>query len=257
MSQQIIRLGWVPDLPDHRDKRYEAPRTLLRKLPLKVNLKSGCPPVYNQGDMNSCTAHAIGAAFQFGLRKQKQTDSFMPSRLFIYYNERVMENSIQSDGGAMIRNGIKSVNKQGVCPENMWPYNFSFFATRPSNSCYTEALHHQVLSYHRVPRTLIQMKSCLAEGFPFVFGFTVFESFHSELVKRTGKQNMPTKKEKDKGGHAVLAVGYEEKSKRFIVRNSYGKEWGKEGYFTMPYEYLLSEDLADDFWTIRLIEIKL
>lgn len=253
MSHTTSR-GWVPDLPDHRDKRYDAPRKVLRKLPSSVNLTKLCPPIYDQGDLNSCTAHAIGAAYQFELLRQDRKDAFMPSRLFIYYNERAMEGSIQSDRGAMIRNGIKSVNKQGVCPEEMWPYDFKLFAKKPGRPCYTKALQHQVLSYQRVQRTLTQMKSCLAEGYPFVFGFTVFDSYNSPEVKRAGKLNMPKKNEKDDGGHAVLAVGYSDSAKRFIVRNSHGRKWGKGGYFTMPYDYLLDEDLADDFWTLRVIE---
>ncbi len=253
MAHKVSRFGWLPDLPDQRDLKYAAPRPLVRKLPAKINLKDHCPAVYDQGDLGSCTANAIGAAFQFGLIKQKSKD-FIPSRLFIYYNERVMEHSVNSDSGAMIRDGIKSVNKQGVCPEVMWPYNINQFATEPAEHCYADALKHQVLSYHRVPRTLSQMKGCLAKGFPFVFGFSVYESFESEVVAKSGKLDMPKKKEKEVGGHAVLAVGYDEKSKRFIVRNSWGKSWGKEGYFTMPYDYLMEENLADDFWTIRIVE---
>lgn len=253
MAHKISRFGWLPDLPDKRDLKYAAPHPCVRKLPAKINLQDRCPAIYNQGDLNSCTANAIGAAFQFGLIKQKSKD-FIPSRLFIYYNERVIKHNVSSDSGAMIRDGIKSINKHGVCPETMWPYTINQFATKPSKRCYTEALKHQVLSYHRVPRTLSQMKGCLAEGFPFVFGFTVYESFRSKAVAKSGKLDMPKKKEKEVGGHAVLAVGYDEKSKHFIARNSQGKGWGKEGYFTMPYDYLMEENLADDFWTIRIVE---
>ena len=99
------------------------------------------------------------------------------------------------------------------------------------------------------------MKSCLAEGYPFVFGFTVYESFESEAVAKSGKLNMPKKGEAQVGGHAVMAVGYSDSSKRFIVRNSWGTSWGLNGYFTMPFDYLLNENLSDDFWTIRLVEV--
>jgi C1A family cysteine protease len=255
MSLHINRYGWVPDLPDHRDFSYAAPRGILRKLPARVDLVKACPPVYDQGQLGSCTANAIGAAFEFGLRKQAPAGDFVPSRLFIYYNERVLENTVPMDNGASIRDGMKSVHHQGVCPEREWPYEIGKFADKPAEPCYAHALEHQVLSYHRVPRTLNQMKGCLADGYPFVLGFTVYESFESETVAKTGKMNLPQKDEAVLGGHAVLAVGYSDAAKRFTVRNSWGTAWGKKGYFTMPYEYLLNADLSDDFWTIRLVEI--
>jgi len=246
--------GWSPDLPDHRDLMYAASAAVVKKLPVKTDLRKACPSIYDQGQLGSCTANAIGGAFEFGLLKQNKKSDFMPSRLFIYYNERVMENTVKTDSGAQIRDGIKSVNKQGVCPEKMLPYLVGKFAVTPSPACYKEALKHQVLSYHRVSRTLDQMKGCLYEGFPFVFGFTVYDSFESAAVAKSGKLNMPKRSEKLIGGHAVMAVGYDDSVKRFIVRNSWGNDWGLDGYFTMPYEYLSNENLSDDFWTIRLVE---
>ena len=254
MAHKVSRFGWLPDLPDQRDFVYAAPRPPKKKLPTRADLRKLCPPVYDQGQLGSCTANAIGAAVEFGLLKQNKTQDFMPSRLFIYYNERVIEHSINSDNGAMIRDGIKTVNKQGVCPEKHWPYDINRFAEKPSPSCYIEALNHQVLSYQRVSRNILQMKGCLADGFPFVFGFTVYESFESATVTKTGKLNMPKKNESQAGGHAVLAVGFDDKTRRFIVRNSWGTDWGQHGYFTMPYDYLLEENLSDDFWTIRVVE---
>ncbi|MCX6287759.1 MAG: C1 family peptidase [Bacteroidetes bacterium] len=250
---QISRYGWQPDLPDQRDYRYAAPPAVLTKLPEKTDLRPGCPPVYNQGQLGSCTANAIGAAFEFGLRKQN-APPFMPSRLFIYYNERVLEHSVGSDNGAMIRDGMKTVNNEGVCPEKDWPYVISMFAQEPGTACYASALEHQVLSYHRVPRNLDQIKGCLAEGFPMVFGFTVYERFESAVVARTGVVELPGQGEHVIGGHAVLAVGYDDIARRCLVRNSWSDQWGMKGYFTMPYDYLLNENLSDDFWTIRLVE---
>ena len=224
-------------------------------LPAKADLRPKCPPVVDQGNLGSCTANAIGNAHRFNQIKQSQPNNFMPSRLFIYYNERVIEGTVNEDAGAMIRDGIKSIAKQGVCPEKLWPYQTAKFATKPPAACYKEALKHQAISYQRVLQSLAQMKGCLASGYPFVFGFTVYESFQSSAVAKTGTVPMPSQGEGVVGGHAVLAVGYDDAKQRFIVMNSWGTRWGAKGYFTMPYGYLANSDLADDLWTIRIVEM--
>lgn len=245
--------GWQPDIPDHRDHLYAAPVINLAKLPIQADLRSHCPPVYDQGQLGSCTANAIGAAIQFDRRKQKLKPDFVPSRLFIYYNERVMEHSIASDAGAQIRDGIKSVAKNGDCPEKEWPYVTGKFADKPPAACFRDALKYKAVQYQRVSQVLNQLKGCLASGYPFVFGFSVYTEFESDQVAKTGIANMPTAKEKLLGGHAVLAVGYDDKTQRFIVRNSWSDKWGIKGYFTLPYAYLTDANLSADFWTIRLV----
>jgi C1A family cysteine protease len=247
--------GWLPDLPDHRDHLYAAPPRIITKLPTSVDLRKNCPPVYDQGQLGSCTANSIGAAVQFEQLKQKKK-SFVPSRLFIYYNERVMEHSVNSDSGAQIRDGIKSVNKLGVCPETLWPYDEGKkkFMEKPVTACYKEALKNQVVSYQRVMQTLMQLKGCLADGYPFVFGFSVYDSFYNDKVNKTGRMDLPGPKEKSEGGHAVMAAGYDDKIQCFIIRNSWGKDWADKGYFYMPYAYITDSNLADDFWTIRMVE---
>jgi C1A family cysteine protease len=247
-------MGWVPDLPDGRDLLYAAPLKPLAKLPEKVDLRKKCPRVYDQGALGSCTANAIAAALEFDQMKQRLKSVFTPSRLFIYYNERAMEGTIESDSGAMIRDGVKSVAKRGACKEDSWPYKIDRFRDKPGKACYSEARKHQAIQYMRVNQALAQMKGCLAEGFPFVFGFAVYESFVGPKVEETGEVPMPKAREEFLGGHAVLAVGYDEQTQRFIVRNSWGKSWGKNGYFTMPYPYLVQSSLARDFWTIRRVE---
>jgi C1A family cysteine protease len=245
--------GWQPDVPDQRDHLYAAPVIYLAKLPAKSDLRTHCPPVYDQGQLGSCTANAIGAAIQFDRRKQKLKPDFAPSRLFIYYNERVMEHTVKSDAGAQIRDGIKSVSKQGDCPESEWPYIIAKFTDKPTASCFKDALKYQAVQYQRVPQILNQMKGCLASGYPFVFGFTVYQSFESTTVAHTGHAPMPGWGERPIGGHAVMAVGYDDASQWFLVRNSWGAAWGMKGYFTLPYSYLIQPGLSSDFWTIRVV----
>lgn len=244
--------GWIPDLPDARDNVYQLPRKLATPPP-SVDLRAGCPAVYDQGDLGSCTANAIGAAIEFDQRKQKLAE-YTPSRLFIYYNERVLEGSVDSDSGAQIRDGIKTVASQGACPEAMWPYVESSFATCPPAPCYAYAKLHPAVQYARVTQDEGHLKTCLAAGFPFVFGFTVYESFESDAVAKSGMVAMPGQGESAVGGHAVMAVGYDDAASRFLVRNSWGSGWGVGGYFTIPYAYLADGDLADDFWVIRVVK---
>ena len=250
----IKHFGWTPDLPDVRDHMYSAPMEMVRALPHKVDLRPHCPPVYDQGQLGSCTGNAIAGAVQFERKKQHLTPDFVPSRLFIYYNERVIEGSVDNDSGAQIRDGIKVVNKLGVPPEKDWPYHIAKFAEKPPAKAFTDALKDRAVSYSRVTQSLTQMKGCLASGYPFVFGFTVYDSFESEKVAKSGTVPMPASGESVLGGHAVMAVGYDESHHRFIVRNSWGDDWGMHGYFTMPYAYLTERNLSSDFWTIRLVQ---
>jgi C1A family cysteine protease len=164
-----------------------------------------------------------------------------------------MEGTVSQDGGAQIRDGIKSVATLGAPPEADWPYNIKEFAQRPPAAAYTDALEDLVSSYARVAQFLPQMQGCLAEGYPFVFGFTVYQSFEDPTVAETGIVPMPASGESMMGGHCVVAVGYSDITRLFTVRNSWGADCGKNGYCFMPYEYLLSPQLANDFWTIRAV----
>ncbi|HEY2381016.1 MAG TPA: C1 family peptidase [Terriglobia bacterium] len=245
--------GWVRDLPDTRDFLYAAPLIRFpRGLPAVIDLRPKCPPVYDQGQLGSCTGNGIAAAVEFDQRKQG-AKGFTPSRLFIYYNERVMEHTVHQDSGAQVRDGIKSVGTLGAPPETDWPYDISKFADQPPASAYSDAKQDLVSAYSRVAQILPQMQGCLAEGYPFVLGFTVYESFEGQEVADSGIVPMPSANEKVVGGHCVVAVGYDNSKRVFIIRNSWGTSWGIKGYCMMPYEYLLDPHLASDFWTIRSV----
>jgi C1A family cysteine protease len=219
-------------------------------LPSQVDLRPNCPPIYDQGQLGSCTGNAIAGAFQFDREKQNLPD-FVPSRLFIYWNERDMEGTTSSDAGAYIRDGIKSIATFGVCKEVDWPYDISQFAVKPSQTCYDSAIKYVAVSYFKLDTNLDELKSCLAAGYPFVFGFTVYESFPrtpgtNGIVPMPGNEHVI-------GGHAVLAVGYSDNNQWFIIRNSWGQNYGDQGHYYMPYQYLTSPSLSNDFWTVRTV----
>jgi C1A family cysteine protease len=234
-------------------------------------MRAHCPAVYDQGQLGSCTANAIGGAFEFDQIKEKVPHVWRPARLFIYYNERAIEGDVSQDAGAQIRDGIKSVASQGACSEDLWTYSDDTtsaspkFAQKPPQDCYDNAAKHLVTSYSSVPQAMSQIKGCLASGFPVIFGFTVYESFESQQVASTGILPMPGSTEKVLGGHAVLCVGYDDtktvtnpdgstSTGMVLVRNSWSASWGEAGYFWMPGDYIANSNLASDLWTIRFVQ---
>lgn len=245
------RFGWIPDKTDSRDKRYSIPAGL-GTYPPSVDLRKSpslLPAIYDQLDLGSCTANGIAALIEFAHRKQAFPD-IMPSRLFIYYNERVIEHSVSQDAGASIRDGMKSVNKQGICSETDWPYIVDKFAIKPPAKCYVDAKKDLVLDYSLINNAdLNALKGCLVAGFPIVFGSDVFDNFPMDTT--TGSIPMP--KGQIIGGHCMVIVGYNTK-KRFIIRNSWGTGWGAKGYGSIPFAYITDTAKTNDCWTVRLVE---
>ncbi len=247
--------GWNPDHPDPRD--HYASLTVAERIapPPSLSLRVKMPPVYDQGQLGSCTANAIAGAVQYQQCVQGEAEGQeTPSRLFIYYNERALEGTTAYDAGAAIRDGIKSVASLGAPAETGWPYIIADFTVKPPDDVYQQALQYKTLSYARPIRTSYYLRSVLAAGRPFVFGFTVYESFESDAVTTDGIVPMPSAGEQILGGHAVLACGYELISGHlyFEVRNSWGEGWGDAGYCWFPLAYLLDTGLSDDFWDIKL-----
>lgn len=274
------RYGWKPDLPDARDFSYKVTAPRIAKMPDKVDLRPDCSPVEDQGSLGSCTANACAGNIEYLERKGvdpvpedpkpvvlswwKRILSFFglykvsnpygggqykdASRLFIYYNARTIEGTASEDSGAFLRDCMKTLARDGHCLERLCPYDISKFTQRPSLQAYADGHLHVIQSYSRLS-SLNEMQTCLADGFPFVLGITLYESFESDEVRKTGVVNMPGSYERVIGGHAVMAVGYDNSTQRFLIRNSWGDSWGQQGYFTIPYTYVTT--LGDDFWTIR------
>lgn len=256
LSDLYLRLpkyGWIPDLPDQRDFPY---RLLVPQIPAtlakKIDLRAQCSPVENQGEIGSCTANALVGNLEF-LKMSELKTLINFSRLFLYYNERLIRKTTNIDSGASLRDGIKTLVKVGDCRENLWPYILKKLTVKPDGQAYQDATHYQIIKYYRL-NSLSEMKHTLILNFPFVFGFAVYESFESAQVAKTGIVPLPKRDERMIGGHAVMAVGYDDSQSHFIVRNSWGQNWGDHGYCYMPYIYLTNKFLASDFWTIRNME---
>lgn len=258
-SKRNINYGWRRDRPDIRDFKFERLVSLkafrTTALPTHVYLRRFCTEVTDQGQLGSCTANALTNLLEYNECANGRGGAQFKylSRLFVYYNERVIEQTVTQDAGAEIRDGIKSLAASGVCPENEWPYIENQFASKPSDQCYTDGTPYKIHSYYALS-TLDDLRTSLANGNPFVFGFTVFESFESDAVANTGIVPMPQSNEQILGGHAVMAMGYNDAQQRFLVKNSWGTNWGLKGelggYFTIPYAYLTDPNLASDFWVV-------
>lgn len=244
--------GWKAPLPTMKFPLFSA-RVEAAALPPKVDLRPQCPAVYDQGQLGSCTGNGWAGAVEFLTLKQGLTD-FTPSRLFIYYNERVLDNDTPTDAGASISDGAHVVSTQGCPREALWPYDITKFADTPPAPVYQDGLLHLAFQVQQVSQDLTSMKEVLADGLPIVVGFTVYKSFESSTVTSTGIVPMPGHHEQQVGGHCVLVVGYDDSESRFIVRNSWGTAWGLEGYCLMPYAYLTNPRLASDFWSTNRTE---
>lgn len=244
--------GWKKDKHDPHDQHFAVAR-MTAALPPEMDLRPGMPLVcYDQGETNSCVGHAIAAAIQYNVRRQGQ-DDWMPSPLFIYSNARRLEDGLADDSGCEIRDGIKGVIKWGTCYNDDWPLAMDKLTIMPPPRAYADARTHLVGKYSRVVRSLQAMKTCLAGNYPFVFGFNVYPEFESDAVAKTGHLSMPAEGENMEGGHAVVAVGYNDAENAFLIRNSWGSEWGVNGHFWIPYAYAINPELTSDFWVIQSV----
>lgn len=262
--RKVYGLGWLPDIPDVRDftpedaeirKIFKSPLKS-KKLPESIDLRESCSPIEDQGSLGSCTSQAVLGLVEY-LEKKTKGEYLDASRRFLYKVTRKLY-GLTGDTGAFIRGTIRALRIFGACPEKYWPYEISHFDEEPSSFCYAFAQAYQAIKYFRLakadPKNLLdELKLYLSNGLPFAFGFTVYDSIYDEKVEKTGDIPFPAKGDRVASGHAIMAVGYNDKKKALLIRNSWGTSWGDKGYGTLPYDYIL-KGVSDDFWVITSLE---
>lgn len=248
---QYNRYGWNKDNDDTRDIHFIPSDNIVfnRKFSLRKNM----PPVLNQGKLGSCTSSSICNAISFCEIINNKNTYRPKSILFNYYNQREMNGYINEDLGASIRNSIKSINKHGVCFEETWPYDITQFTEKPPPNCYKEARNHKIVKYERISPNINDIKSAIISGFPVIFGFIVFDSIEKPTTTRSGIIPIPSSNSKKLGGHCVLCCGWDDSRRLFEIMNSWGTEWGNNGYGWISYDYIINSKLSSDFWKITLV----
>lgn len=250
MAKRVYKLK--PDTEDLRDRVFRSTKfQTIAVLPTIVDLRSNCSLIVDQGELGSCTANAIASGLREYWEKLSKKQITLLSRLWLYWQERYLEGTVNQDAGAYIRDGMKVLQKMGCALEADWPYDTTKFKQTPPEKATQDAQQYKIIEYHRVIN-LIQLKAALAEGYPVVIGIKVYESFESNQVSQNGIVSLPKRGEQFLGGHAVLAVGYKDDTNIkgqgvVICRNSWGEGWGDKGYFYLPYSYFFN--YVSDMWT--------
>lgn len=260
-------LGLIPDAPDDRDLLF-APPPVLEHLPAFVDLEpdAATPPVWDQGQLGSCTAHGTLACFLWASAKCGANDPML-SRLQLYYNTRVIECTVGEDSGAQIRDAVKAT-AAGIAPEELWPYDVARFTVEPPAEAVQAAADNIGIEYARVAQDADHIRACLAAGYPIDIGVSLFSSFEADQAISTGVVDVPGDGERQIGGHCMALWGYGtgadwkahgqfptagDGTLYVKVRNSWGPGVYQRGYLLMPLDYLTDPQLGGDYWTIRRV----
>jgi C1A family cysteine protease len=241
-----MKFNIKPSLPDERDYIYRSNSTeVLREY---VDLREWDTIVENQSSLGSCSSNALTNAYELMVTREYPEYFKHLSRLFIYYNARAEYGDIQKDEGIYLRDGLKTLAKFGVCSEELWPYIIDNFDDRPYEECYKDAEKRKIFKYQKLISTYY-ITEVLNNNKPVVFGMEIYDSF-MELNERISTVNIPSRKEKSLGGHAMCMVGYDLKKRLFLAKNSFGTSWGNNGYCWIPFDYIRQEGY--DVWTFEI-----
>lgn len=245
------RMGYIPD-----NGKVSPPFSLKRGVSAAVikpasDLTPLMPPIQNQGNLGSCTGNGVARILDYAHRL-KTGKFYTPSRLFIYYNERAMEGTINEDSGAMIADGILSVNKLGAASERCWPYDITKFNKKPKSDCYKSALNKQALKFYKLDNgDGTSIRKALSMGFPVVFGCYVYNAIYDV---NAAKYVVPMPAGKPIGGHCMVITGHDDSTQLYTVDNSWGTEWGRGGRCAFQYAYIHNRRITDDAWVIEIAE---
>lgn len=251
MTRTVQRYGWKPSLPDPHDEFAFVQTPTDVTVPDEFTLRAELPAVLDQGQLGSCTANALAGLLQYETIKAG-ADMGVPSRLFIYYQERLREGTINEDAGAYGRDGFAALRKVGCPPETLWPYVISQFRDKPSEEAYNNAESHRIHHYTHARHKLVEVQLLILDKKPVAFGFSVPQAFEGEQCMRTGVMPMPVKGEQFIGGHEVYAFGWKQIGDvlHLECRNSWGSSVMDEGNFWIPAAFVFG-GYASDFRAIQ------
>ena len=254
--------GWNPQRPDQRDREFLPTVGRLDVAQTEFALNVDKIPVLDQGQQGSCTGHGGAGVVMYDQQAQGEK-VVVPARAMIYYDARIPEGTTDQDSGAQVRDAVGGVAKYGVVPDSEFPYSDQVYDKAPSKQEYADATKQEALVYEAV--SYPNVNKAIASGFPVVFGFTVYESFESAEVAKTGVVPIPAPGEQVLGGHCTWIWGFNSAHTKSgnskipprtkACRNSWSKGWGDNGDFYLPQAYFDSGSCSD-FWIIRRIGAK-
>lgn len=224
-------------------------------LPPRVDLRPGCSPIEDQGQVGSCTANAIVGAVEFKRWKQGRQEDL--SRLFVYFNARKMSGSESEDCGARIAHGMAAFLAHGAPPESAWPYDPARVNTMPDQAAYDSATANTEIEYARIG-DIEHIKGALARQQPVVFSISLpmrcFEEAGSSGVVPTPSESELGPVLTLHGMHAMLLVGYDTDQNIFHVRNSWGTDWGDQGYCRLSIDTFRRAMAVNTTWVLGPLE---
>lgn len=222
-------------------------------LPERIDLRALCSPIEDQGTIGSCAANAAVGALEYHQRRSNLPDTDL-SRLFVYYNARRLAGNEAQDSGTFIHHAMAAILAYGACPEAMWPYQKAMWATRPIDPCYTAASGFAAIMYARAAPG-DACKAALVASLPIVFGAVLPAEMLQREAAATGRIEVPRGAWPEPGGgHAMLIVGYDDARGCWLIRNSWGADWGDGGYAQVPYEVMERYGIPGQFWVLGAVD---